>query len=116
MDATLVSLIHGPPGTGKTSTLVELIAYAIEVNLKILVCAPSNVAVDNILEKLLSKFDESPESKSTSNKSKGAVQSLTLKNKLRCLRLGHPSRLSPKVLAHCLDAQIQTHEVAIFNS
>jgi len=48
-----VSLIHGPPGTGKTTTVVEFILQAaINQKAKILACAPSNIAVDNILEKL----------------------------------------------------------------
>ena len=48
-----VSLIHGPPGTGKTTTVVELILQAVKLqNAKILACAPSNIAVDNIIERL----------------------------------------------------------------
>mmetsp|Transcript_2872 Transcript_2872/g.7593 ORF Transcript_2872/g.7593 Transcript_2872/m.7593 type:complete len:378 (-) Transcript_2872:125-1258(-) len=51
-----ISLIHGPPGTGKTTAVVELIRRAVLVRgWRVLVCAPSNVAVDNVLEKLVSK-------------------------------------------------------------
>ncbi len=46
-------LIHGPPGTGKTTTLVEIALQLAERNLKVLVAADSNTAVDNFLEKLL---------------------------------------------------------------
>ncbi|MCB9225331.1 MAG: AAA domain-containing protein [Crocinitomicaceae bacterium] len=50
-----VSIIHGPPGTGKTTTLVAGIQALIERDKKILLCAPSNAAVDNICEKLIKK-------------------------------------------------------------
>src|ERR1700761_4309212 len=47
-----ISLIHGPPGTGKTTTLIELILQLLNQNLRLLVCGPSNISVDNIVEKL----------------------------------------------------------------
>ena len=46
-----VALIHGPPGTGKTTAVVEFICQAVERREKVLACAPSNVAVDNMAEK-----------------------------------------------------------------
>ena len=48
-------MIHGPPGTGKTTTVVELIRQAVAMGLKVLACAPSNVAVDNLVERLAVK-------------------------------------------------------------
>jgi ATP-dependent RNA/DNA helicase IGHMBP2 len=42
-------LIHGPPGTGKTTTVCELIVQAVKKGQKVLACAPSNIAVDNIV-------------------------------------------------------------------
>lgn len=50
-------LVHGPPGTGKTQTLVEAILqlYTTRKNARMLVCAPSNSAADHILEKLLNQ-------------------------------------------------------------
>lgn len=48
-----ITIIHGPPGTGKTTTLVEAIAQLVQANEKILVTAPSNAAVDNIAKGLL---------------------------------------------------------------
>ncbi|CAM9164154.1 unnamed protein product, partial [Scytosiphon promiscuus] len=47
-----VALIHGPPGTGKTTTVVALVKEAVARGWRCLVCAPSNVAVDGILERL----------------------------------------------------------------
>ena len=47
-----LAVIHGPPGTGKTTTFVEYITLEVKQGSKILCCAPSNVAVDNLLEKL----------------------------------------------------------------
>ncbi|NXP64496.1 SMBP2 protein, partial [Chloropsis cyanopogon] len=74
-----LAIIHGPPGTGKTTTVVEIILQAVQQGLKVLCCAPSNVAVDNLVERLAGR---------------GA----------RLLRLGHPARLLPPIQQHCLDA------------
>lgn len=87
-----LALIHGPPGTGKTTTVVELILQAIErYACKVLVCAPSNIAVDNVLEKL-------------------ATTCSKLKKKLNLVRLGHPARVMPQILRYCLDAKIEMAE------
>ncbi|MEX1003714.1 MAG: IGHMBP2 family helicase [Crocinitomicaceae bacterium] len=51
----MVSLIHGPPGTGKTTTLVEGIREMISREMKVLLCAPSNAAVDNCCLQLMKK-------------------------------------------------------------
>ncbi|QYS98498.1 DNA helicase [Trichoderma simmonsii] len=80
-----VALIHGPPGTGKTHTLIELILQMIKREQRILVCGPSNISVDNIVERLSS-------------------------HKIPILRLGHPARLLPSVLNHSLDVLTQTSE------
>ncbi len=47
-----VAIVHGPPGTGKTTTLLEVILQAVRKEVKVLACAPSNVAVDNLAERL----------------------------------------------------------------
>lgn len=98
LSASHISLIHGPPGTGKTSTVVELILQAVSLNQKVLVCAPSNVAVDNVLERLVNSIALPKSSKS--------IKGLTPK----FLRIGHPARVRPEILQYCLDALILTDE------
>ena len=50
-----ITIVHGPPGTGKTTTLIEAISQLIKAGEKVLVAAPSNTAVDNIAKGLLAK-------------------------------------------------------------
>jgi superfamily I DNA and/or RNA helicase len=45
-------LLHGPPGTGKTTAVVEIILQEVKRGHKVLACAASNIAVDNIVERL----------------------------------------------------------------
>ena len=73
-------IVHGPPGTGKTTTLVEAIRRMAQKE-KILVCAPSNAAVDHLTLKLQMAG-------------------------VNVLRLGHPSRLSEEVLTSGLDHKL----------
>ncbi|TLS24039.1 hypothetical protein PpBr36_08669, partial [Pyricularia pennisetigena] len=80
-----IALIHGPPGTGKTHTLIELILQMLKRGLRILVCGPSNISVDNIVERLAP-------------------------HKVPIVRLGHPARLLPSVVGHSLDVLTQTSE------
>ncbi|XP_031725950.1 DNA-binding protein SMUBP-2 [Anarrhichthys ocellatus] len=74
-----VAVIHGPPGTGKTTTVVEIILQAVKQGQKVLCCTPSNVAVDNLVERLA-------------------------RCKAKVLRLGHPARLLESIQKHSLDA------------
>ncbi|KNE59561.1 hypothetical protein AMAG_03824 [Allomyces macrogynus ATCC 38327] len=83
LSAQDVALIHGPPGTGKTQTVAELIRQLTARGERVLVCGPSNISVDNIVERLA-------------------------KLKLQMLRLGHPARVLPSVLAHSLDVRVRT--------
>ncbi|KAJ5724497.1 hypothetical protein N7493_006225 [Penicillium malachiteum] len=82
-----IALIHGPPGTGKTHTLIELILQFVQRKKRILVCGPSNVSVDNIVERLAPK-------------------------KVPVVRIGHPARLLPSVLEHSLEVLTQTSDAA----
>ncbi|XVE96006.1 hypothetical protein REPUB_Repub02eG0184400 [Reevesia pubescens] len=76
-----VFLLHGPPGTGKTTTVVEIILQEVKRGSKILACAASNIAVDNIVERLAP-------------------------HRVKLVRLGHPARLLPQVLDSALDAKV----------
>jgi len=80
-----VAIIHGPPGTGKTTTLVQAILRTLQREQRLLVCAPSNTAVDLVTEKL-------------------AAQGVNV------IRIGNPSRVSDILLHHTLDAQIMDHK------
>jgi ATP-dependent RNA/DNA helicase IGHMBP2 len=86
LSASDVAIIHGPPGTGKTTTIVELICQAIAKGQKVLACAPSNTAVDNLLEKLVNA-------------------------RQKTVRLGHPARVSVRLHDYTLDAQVARHEL-----
>ncbi len=79
-----VAIIHGPPGTGKTTTVVELIRQAVARGAKVLACAPSNMGVDNLLERLLAAG-------------------------VHAVRLGHPARVLPELRAHTLDLLVEAH-------
>ncbi|KAK6385878.1 hypothetical protein LTS17_001450 [Exophiala oligosperma] len=82
-----VALIHGPPGTGKTYTLIELILQLLKQGQRVLVCGPSNISVDNIVERLAMTSPSTP-----------------------IVRLGHPARLLPSVLNHSLEVLTRTSE------
>jgi ATP-dependent RNA/DNA helicase IGHMBP2 len=76
-----ITLIHGPPGTGKTRTLVEVICQRVRRGERVLCAAPSNTAVDNLGLRLAEAG-------------------------VRAVRLGHPARVSPQLAALTLDAQV----------
>jgi ATP-dependent RNA/DNA helicase IGHMBP2 len=97
-----VALIHGPPGTGKTTTTAELIQQAVSRGMKVLVTAPSNVAVDNILERLVVSSSQ-PKGRSRSSKRKGT-------SSLRVVRLGHPARIKASILPYSLEALVQNSD------
>jgi superfamily I DNA and/or RNA helicase len=80
-----VAIIHGPPGTGKTTTVIALILTAVAQNYRILACAPSNLAVDNMAEKLIAAGT-------------------------KVVRLGHPVRVLPQVQTVTLDALVEEHD------
>lgn len=84
LSAEDVAVLHGPPGTGKTTTVIEVIRQAIRCDQRVLACAPSNLAVDNLLERLLAAGEQA-------------------------LRLGHPARVLPELREHTLDLMVEQH-------
>lgn len=76
-----IGVVHGPPGTGKTTTLSEAIRLTTEREKQVLVCAPTNTAVDLLVEKLTSLG-------------------------LNVLRLGHPARISEDLLSSSVDGKV----------
>lgn len=78
-------LVHGPFGTGKTRTLVELIYQEVRQNRKVLATAESNTAVDNLLERIVSN------------------------DKIKVTRLGHPQRVSKDNIQHTLAYKFEQH-------
>ncbi|WP_374951080.1 AAA domain-containing protein [Mucilaginibacter sp.] len=86
LSANELAIVHGPPGTGKTTTLVQAIKGLIKKNGKqILVVAPSNTAVDLLSEKLAAEG-------------------------LNVLRIGNPARVSEKLSSLTLDSQMGQHK------
>jgi len=79
-----VAVIHGPPGTGKTTTVAELICQAVARGERVLACAPSNHAVDNLLGMLMA-LGELP------------------------VRIGHPARVDPNLRDRALDILVRKH-------
>ena len=78
-----ISIIHGPPGTGKTTTLIEAIVQVVKIEKQVLVTAPSNTAVDLLVEKL------------------GSIG-------LNVIRIGNLSRIDAAVANHTLDYLISS--------
>jgi len=87
LDAKDIAIVHGPPGTGKTTTLVEIIRHSIQPEGKILVTASSNLGVDNLLEKLINTG-------------------------IKAVRLGHPARVMESLRPYSLDYKAEKHEDA----
>ncbi|CAC5372835.1 IGHMBP2 [Mytilus coruscus] len=103
-----IAVVHGPPGTGKTTTnhkiiiqavkqgqsnrvkkvsttIIEIIIQAVKQGKKILACAPSNISVDNLVERLAA-------------------------NKQKIVRLGHPARVLKHIQKYSLDAILSTSD------
>ena len=79
-----VAFIHGPPGTGKTTTLVQAILATTRIENQVLVSTPSNAAIDLLVEKLSEQG-------------------------LNVVRIGHPARVTEQTLSKTLDARIASH-------
>ena len=79
-----VMVVHGPPGTGKTTTLVEAIHETLQRESQVLVCAQSNMAVDWIAEKLVDRG-------------------------ISVLRIGNPTRVNDKMLSFTYERRFEAH-------
>lgn len=79
-----VAIIHGPPGTGKTTTLVEAIHETLHKENQVMVCAQSNTAVDWIAEKLTDRG-------------------------INVLRIGNPTRVNDKMLSFTYERRFESH-------
>ena len=79
-----VAIVHGPPGTGKTTTLVEAINETLMRESQVLVCAQSNMAVDWISEKLVDRG-------------------------INALRIGNPTRVNDKMLGFTYERRFESH-------
>ena len=79
-----VSIVHGPPGTGKTTTLVEAIYETLHRENQVMVCAQSNTAVDWISEKLVDRG-------------------------INVLRIGNPTRVNDKMLSFTYERRFESH-------
>ena len=84
LEAQEVSIIHGPPGTGKTTTLVEAVIETLQRETQVLVCAPSNAAVDWISEQLMRRG-------------------------IHVLRVGNPLRMSDEMLDCSYERRYAAH-------
>ncbi|WP_147274322.1 AAA domain-containing protein [Bremerella cremea] len=84
LQANDLAVIHGPPGTGKTVTLAHLVRALVDRGERVLACAPSNLAVDNLMLRLLAQG-------------------------VKAVRLGHPARVSESLHDGTLDYLARAH-------
>lgn len=85
LQAEDLAIIHGPPGTGKTTTLIQSIKQTLKAEKQVLACAPSNAAVDLLVEKLIQED-------------------------IMVIRIGHPARITEEILSNTIDSHIANHQ------
>lgn len=83
-----LAIIHGPPGTGKTTTLVQAILHTLHEQKQVLVCAPSNTAVDLLTEKLVEA-------------------------NVKVVRMGHPARVNERLHQFSFESQVTQHSLYV---
>jgi superfamily I DNA and/or RNA helicase len=83
LSAEDIAIVHGPPGTGKTTTVAEIIVQSVRRGDRVLACAASNTAVDNLLERLVDMIPN-------------------------VVRVGHPARVFESLRGHTLDELVES--------
>ena len=91
-----VTWVQGPPGTGKTGVVIEIIRRAVASGMRVLACAPSNAAVDNLVERLAALNQQG--------------------ETIDFVRIGAPERISSAALASSLDARVIREAEDFFDS
>ncbi|GAA5822704.1 hypothetical protein JCM10212_006515 [Sporobolomyces blumeae] len=107
-----VAMVWGPPGTGKTQTLVEIIRQMVVThNLRVLVCGASNLSVDNILARLSipPRLVDAPRSL---DPSAPPTPPPSVLRPIPLTRLGHPARVLASLTPHTLDSQTSTSDAS----
>ena len=102
-DAAPVCWIQGPPGTGKTKVVIEIIRRAVASGSRVLACAPSNAAVDNLVERLAETRRVSG-----GNDDGGATH-------VSFVRVGAPERISDAALENALEARVRDATAGYFD-
>jgi superfamily I DNA and/or RNA helicase len=94
-------------GTGKTTTVAELIRCAVNIKQwRVLVTAPSNVAVDNVLERIMSLESEDKLKSGKRSRSKKSNNG----QRIKAVRLGHPARIQQSIQKYSLESLVQSSD------
>ena len=105
--ATPVCWIQGPPGTGKTKVVIEIIRRAVASGSRVLACAPSNAAVDNLVERLA----EETRARATGDDDGDDGNA----KRISFVRVGAPERISDAAMENALEARVRDATAGYFD-